>query len=198
MRNILLIIFMALISQTVVAQRSLGGLGIAYSRGPATSDIDNNKIGGNSISIEAGGFDLDKSPIELSTALIFGNGDEIAFSWELRMAYVVGFSELNFLKIGIGAGEMASYNFIDDLGGLSSYFSNEEESREYGRAIISPYVEWEIDNSEGISFFVRTNWNYFGKSESDYLYDGAVNPEEYEGLFYGGFDASVGLRLGFK
>jgi len=197
MRNFFSLCIIVLISQSTVAQKSLGGLGIAYSRGPAALDIDKNRIDGNSVSIEIGGFDLDKSPIELSTAVTFGNGDEIAFSWELRTAYVIGVSELNFIKIGIGAGEMVSNQFLEDVGGLTSYFSDEEEERVFGRVIVSPYVEWEMDSSDGISFFVRTNWNYFGKAESDYQPIETVESQEYKGLFYGGFDASVGLRIGF-
>lgn len=197
MRNIVLTIFFGLIVQSVVAQNSINGLGIAYSRGTVSSDLDNNKISGNSISIEIGGFDLEKSPMEVSTALILGNGDEIAFSWELRTAYVFGISELNFIKVGIGAGEIISDKFFNDLGGLVNFFPSEDNERPFGRLIVSPYLEWEIDNLKGISFFVRTNWNYFSKSESYYLYYDTTNSEEYEGLFYGGFDTSVGLKLGF-
>lgn len=197
MKNLVSVLVLTFLSQSLIAQKSIGGIGIAYSRGIPTTDIDQNQIEGNSVSIEIGGFDLERSPIEVSTAVVFGHGEDIAFSWELRTAYVVGISELNFLKFGIGAGEMVSKEFLYEKGGLASYFSDEEEDYIFGRVVLSPYLEWEMDNDEGISFFVRTNWNYFGKAESDFVYSELVNSKEYKGLFYGGFDTSVGLKLGF-
>lgn len=196
MKSTLLLFISFFFTYSSIAQNSVSGLGIAYNYGAAAEDAQGNTIGGKSISVEVGSFNLEKSPLEFSMALNFGNGTDISFSWNIKTAFVFETFSYNFMKVGFGAGEMVSKNVLDQRGGLAGMFSrNDDAEKIFGRVVLSPFFEWEYEPTDGLSFFSRTNINYYGKSELSRT--NYQHPETEVGLFYAGLITAVGVKFGF-
>lgn len=199
MRFLSTIILGLFLLTTSQAQNSIVGLGIAYANGSEVVDASDNYISGKAVSLELSGFDLEKSPMEFSMDVVVGNGPEISFSWKLKTAYVIETFEYSFFKVGIGAGEMFSKNYMNEMGlvGLISRFTDNEDDDSYGRFLVGPFLEVEHEPRSGFSFFIRTSFEYYGKSESyESDYEEPRNSDE-TGLFYAGFKPALGIKFGF-